>query len=131
MLYEENRIYLPSEYDRLNPSTSEEAISEYINYVENYKENLKKKSEGDIKDFELKFFNQMRRGHQISMNARPSGGRNSVLDQIFAPQGNQINQMMIAQTLFQNKSAPFPMLVQNWHSPNQPILPNNPLIKMT
>lgn len=51
MLFDENRIYLPSEYDRLNPSTSEEAISEYLNYVETYKENLKKKSDGDIKEF--------------------------------------------------------------------------------
>ena len=79
----------------------------------------------------------MKRGHLHSPNILPSavfgaGGRGSanVLDQIFAPQGNNMNQMMIAQTLFQNKSNPFPMLVQNWHTPNQKISPN-PLIKMT
>ena len=26
MKFEDNRIYLPSEYDRLNPSTSKEAV---------------------------------------------------------------------------------------------------------
>lgn len=30
MIYEKTRIYFPSEYDRLNPTTSKEAVEEYL-----------------------------------------------------------------------------------------------------
>ena len=45
MFYEENRIFFPSEYDRLNPETSKAAVEEYIEFVNTYKNNLKNKDE--------------------------------------------------------------------------------------
>ena len=49
MEYENNKIYLPSEYDRLNPSTSEKAIKAHMDYIENYKNSLENKSEEEKK----------------------------------------------------------------------------------
>lgn len=38
--YEESRIYFTTEYDRMNPSTSESGIKEYIQYLEKRREEL-------------------------------------------------------------------------------------------
>jgi hypothetical protein len=34
MLFEDDRIFLPSEYDRSNPITAEASIKNYLHYVE-------------------------------------------------------------------------------------------------
>jgi hypothetical protein len=36
MKYEDSRIFLPTEYDRLNPATAEEGIKDYMKYVEQF-----------------------------------------------------------------------------------------------
>jgi hypothetical protein len=35
-IYDECRIFLPSEYDRLNPSTSNDGIKDYMDYLAQY-----------------------------------------------------------------------------------------------
>ena len=40
MKFHEYRVYLPSEYDRLNPATSKAAIREFMGYVKEYRKSL-------------------------------------------------------------------------------------------
>lgn len=40
LIYEDNRIYLPSEYDRLNPTTAEKGLQDYLEYIEQFKKKM-------------------------------------------------------------------------------------------
>lgn len=42
--YEDNRLYLPSEYDRLNPFTSETGIKDYLQYIGRQKNSMQGKT---------------------------------------------------------------------------------------
>ena len=64
--YEDNRIFFPSEYDRLNPKTSKKAVKEYIEFIADYKENLEKKDPAEKKAAEAEFKKQMQRGRGMS-----------------------------------------------------------------
>lgn len=39
--FDEYRLFLPSEYDRLNPTTQEEGLEDYRKYMERKKEEMK------------------------------------------------------------------------------------------
>ena len=43
-LYEEERIFFASEYDRLNPKTREEATKQYYEFLIEYKKSLDEKN---------------------------------------------------------------------------------------
>ena len=81
------------------------------------------------------FMKQMQRGHRTpNILGGMLGGRssNQMVQNIFAPQQNNMNGMFIGQALFNNNNNPLPLLVQNWHSGGQNTQSNPiPLIKMT
>ena len=83
----------------------------------------------------------MQRGHRNPNALAPlfGGGSNRMIQNIFAPQQNSVNGLLIGQALFQQNNNPLPLLVQNWHGPNQGPAQNsnaihnnqNPILKMT
>lgn len=40
-IFEKNRIFMPSQYDRVNPSTQAQGFDDYKKYMEKMKEQLK------------------------------------------------------------------------------------------
>jgi hypothetical protein len=46
--FNQDRVFLPSEYDRLNPATSEQAVEDYMNYLAEYKKKMEEKTPEEI-----------------------------------------------------------------------------------
>ena len=85
---------------------------------------LKGKSDEELKKFEGIFNKQFQRGHHNPHILPPIFGSRQgtlkVVDQIFHPQNQQVNQLLMGQALFNNNSQgnPLQLLVQNWDTPN-------------
>jgi hypothetical protein len=63
MIFEDNRIYLTSEYDRLNPATAKQAMNEYYKFLREYKERIQNLSQEEIIRLEELLLSQKQKGN--------------------------------------------------------------------
>ena len=117
--YEEERITFSTEYDRLNPTTQEEATQEYHKYCQNYAENFKKFSaekQAEIarkkkRNNEIGQLNNHHGGNQPAGSLRNIGGHNAanfLSGFVQQPQQQAPNPMMAAFAGGMPKQQPMP-----------------------
>lgn len=106
--FEDYRIFLPSEYDRLNPATSEEALAEFMEYIKVQRQRIQeRRDEGEAKRLEQIFIKQMGRGRQINSILPTFGGllpafdkdNKNVLQSIFGQEAQIINPLLLGASI--------------------------------
>jgi hypothetical protein len=109
-LYWQNRIFLPSEYDRLNPATAEQSIEEYIQFINGKQKEFSKKNLSDQFDIINNFRKQGKRYHRRQHNLPFLGASPIDNDSCFNyyltnVSNNTINPRLIGSVLFPQQIA--------------------------
>jgi hypothetical protein len=127
-----DRIFLPSEYDRLNPATSENGIKDYLKYVKEYGKTVENLTPEEVRQIEMQLFRNLGMGGGPTNDSVPDfmnyinmgAGYNDnqiLLKNKLGLNRRALNPYMMGNTVLYNRSTntqnPMHMLVQRW-APN-------------
>jgi hypothetical protein len=135
--FEADRVFLPSEYDRLNPATSAKAVGDYMNYLAEYGQKVHALSPEEARKIEELFARQLLIGGlknepvlpptlmtYVGLNRAANYNDEQILLQnLLGLHKNVLNPLVVGNTVLYNRcdghQNPLDMLVQNWAIPNQ------------